>query len=297
MEGESLAAVEPEPDAPVLPRQHVALELEGHALGLGDHERLEAVAERATDLGVEVVAGLGGDVLDVRLDDAQHLLVRQVDVRDDAVDGMGPHRVGRVGQLEREHPCRADLALVRVAEGAGRQRDTAELVKVGDAPAAYGVDPAGVRLAQLVDTHEVLVEDRALPGVGLDLARGEHRTCGDVDIDPCRRALGKVQEQPTDLAGDRVARPVRRDHVLARLDQGHVGEAGRLGHHAGRLQSPAERGDVRGAQRVQRVRGDADVGDLDGHDRPSLAAWADTMRAARMPLSIAPSMKPIQPLA
>ena len=93
VQGEPLARVEAHPQRPVLPAQQVALHREARPLRLGDLDRPQRRALRPAHRRVVVVAGFGGHRQLELVDDPQHLLLDQVHVRGDPVDGVRPGQV------------------------------------------------------------------------------------------------------------------------------------------------------------------------------------------------------------
>ena len=118
---------------PALPAHEVAVDREADAVGLGDLERAQVVAERAVVLGV-VAAGSGGEGDDAVVDELEHLAAGHVDDGEEPLDRPGVAVVARVLAVEEDAADDAAALLGRDAEAAGRPRVDLDLLEVGDAP-------------------------------------------------------------------------------------------------------------------------------------------------------------------
>jgi hypothetical protein len=164
VQDQALERVHRDAQRPPLPAHEVALDGEAGALGLGDLERAEVVAQRAVVLRV-VAAALGGEGHHAQVGHLEHLAGGHVDAGQHALDRPGVAVVG--GLLPVVGDAAGDpAALLRGhAEAAGGPRVDLDLGQVGDAPLGHGLPPAVV-LGEGGHGDEGLLEEHGRPGVG-----------------------------------------------------------------------------------------------------------------------------------
>jgi hypothetical protein len=252
----AFAGVEADAQRPVLPSEEVAVEGEAGPRRLGDLDRLLRGAGRAGDGRVVEVARLGGDRHGSGVDDLVDGLGHDVDVGDQAVDGMGPGVVLRVVLDEGEAAQDPPPALLGVLEHAGRKRGDAH---VGDVqvPRGQSGQPALVGGEDPLHQLELFVEHRQLAvDGGVEPAFGHDRPRPDGDEDVVATVRGDVVQQDAD---DAVG-----EGVLRRLFEAEVGHARGRGQQAGVGEHLPGGGDLAGGQRGERV-GDVGRGRGGGH--------------------------------
>ena len=268
MERDALAWIETQPHGPLLPLHLPPVDREAGALGLGDLDRLDVVAEggeRRPVVGVEhellgVVARGGRQrhhpvVLDV--DDPHGI---QIERHDQALDRPGVAVLGGRSPHEGQRPTdqRRVVVVVLGAVVAGRPGIDHREVEVGDPTFAHRLLPARIGPHLLLDTGHVLDQIGREPagdrGPRVDDAGGE------VDgrlVDHLRRRVVHRQERPSGNVGH----PLEcQSGVLLRLCELDHDESQRLG---GVLTGRDDRGgrlDLHPAQRVQGVAGVAGGG-------------------------------------
>ena len=211
---DALALVEPDPQVPLAPPHPVALDRERPALGLGDLDRLEGVERRALHLGVvEVARRLRRHRQRLGVDDPVHRARGEVDVGDEPVDRVRPAVVLLVLLDEAERAQDPAARLVGVVVDARRQRRRPHRRRVDPALLQRG-QPARVGVQDLLDDHELRVDDRRLAlGGRVELARRD-----DLAV---RRGDDRVPGAP---AGE-----VEQGHAEAPVDDVAVAEPEHLG--------------------------------------------------------------------
>ena len=197
MQGEPLARVEAHPQRPVLPAQQAALHREARPFRLGDLDRPQRRALRPAHGRVVVVAGLRGHRQLELVGDPQHLLLDQVHVRGDAVDGVRPGQVVLPGLQEGEHAHHPPLVVLGGrAVGARRDRRDPDLAHVGQPAPRQGRLPVRVGGHDLLDQVVLGVDDRQLPlRRGVDRARADHAAPGERHHDVGGLAVLQVEQE------------------------------------------------------------------------------------------------------
>ena len=276
VEDEALAHVEADVEGPLLPLDVVAVgDGEARALGLGDLDRLLARAQRARELGVGVVAVLGGHRHDAQIDDLVDGAVGDVDVGDEAVDGVRPRAVARVLLVEGEAAEDPPALLLWVLEDPGRERGDTDLVE-RDLPLRDRLLPGGIGGEDLLDDGELLLHDGELAGERrVHLGDGFDGAMGGGDDDVPGGAGGLVEDEGAEAAVD-----VRRRPGLATdgIEEAEVGHARRGGEEAGVAEHLGDSRDLSLGGQGERGRADVgrrtDVGrrgrGVGGHEAPSL---------------------------
>ena len=159
MQGQPLAGVEADPHRPVLPAQRVTVQGEAGPLGLGDLDGPERGPVRAADGLVVVVAGLGRHRELELVGDLEDLLLDQVHVGGQPVDGVRPGQVVLALLDERQHPDHPAPVVLGRPERARGDRAGPDLAEVVVAPPGHGGAPVRVGLGDLVHPGEVAVQD------------------------------------------------------------------------------------------------------------------------------------------
>ncbi len=252
VQGQPLAGIEADPHRPVLPAQRVPVQGEAGPLGLGDLDGLERGAVRASDGLVVVVAGFGRHRELEVVGDLEDLLLDQVYVGGESVDGVRPGQVVLALLDERQHPDHPAPVVLGRPERARGDRAGPDLAEVVVAPPGHGGAPVRVGLGDLVHAGEVALQDRhlAVPG-RVQGARADHFPVGERHDHV--RGLAAV-EVDQERAQPSVAGRAGQHLVLGRLLQAVVGEPDGLGEQASRHQDvPAGQVLLR-ARRVERMR-------------------------------------------
>ena len=125
---EALAGVEPDAHRPLLPLDEGAVDVEARALGLGDLDGLEALAGRAHGIRRVFPARRRNGSVALVLD-ADHPVLGEIDMHDQALDGVRPWVVvlGVLQERERADDPASDLigatGVARGERGAEREGD------------------------------------------------------------------------------------------------------------------------------------------------------------------------------
>ena len=261
---QALTGVEPDPHRPVLPADRVAVDGEARPLGLGDLDRLEALAQRPAHRRVVVVARCRRHRQVLLVDQLEDDALDQVDVGRDAVDRVRPGQVGVVLLHEGQHPHHPPADLVLEAVAAGGQRAGPELADVGQPAPGHRGPPALVGVHDLLGPREVLHQDRQRAVLlVVEHPPRDDRAFGQRDHHVARLAGGDVDQH-------RPQRPLRHvaglegQHLgLRRLLEPVVGEPHVLTQQPGRGQDLTTGEELLAGRRVERVRdpgGQADRG-------------------------------------
>jgi hypothetical protein len=219
---EPFTGVEAQAQRPPLPGQGaVVVQVEAHAVRLGDLDRPQAGAQRAGDRGVVEVAGRRGNGHRAEVVDGDHLAGQHVDEGHQAVDRVRPRVVAGVLLDEGQAAQQAAARLVRVVEDAGRQGGHAD-DGVGQPASGQRGPPPLVLGDELLDELELLLEDGRLPLDGrVDHAGRQHLGRVQADDDVAHRTGLAVEQQD--------AHPPRRhgldrELLVGRLVEAHVGD-------------------------------------------------------------------------
>ena len=253
MQGQPLAGVEADPHRPVLPAQRVPVQREARPLRLGDLDGLQRGAVRAADGLVVVVAGFGRYRELELVGDLEDLLLHQVHVGGDAVDGVRPGQVVLAGLDEREHADHPPPVVVGRPEHARGDRAGPDLADVVVTPPGHGGAPLRVGLGDLVHGREVAVQDGHLAV----FARVEPARADDFLLRERHHHVGRLAGAGVDQER---AQPAIRSRagqhlVLGRLLEAVVGEPDGFGQQPGRRHDVAARQVLGRGGRVERVRG------------------------------------------
>ncbi len=261
---QSLAGVEADDEAPLLPGDLIAVDLEARSLGLDDLQRLDVLARCGNPVGGVVRLARWDRPAAVLLDADD---VHGVEVHDgpQSLDRADVAVVGRVGAEEAERPGEPHGAVLLGAVVAG-------------AP-DVDHDEAGV-----LDARELL-EGRLEHGAGqdgllaLDLLVDRHRRLHAGDVLPVEQGAvgqgegclvagvgGVVEEDGEGLPGRGLLAVPVMDEVLRRLSQHDRDKPGGWGDLAGLPESLDGLSHFPGRQRLQRVEVGDEAGGRDGRD-------------------------------
>ncbi len=250
VEGEAVGGVHRHPEAPFLPRDLVAVDLEAHALGLHDVEGLEVVAHRSDRLGVVVAAPLG-ERHRLGVDEVDHRPFGEVDGRHHTLDRVGVAVVGLVVAHVGDHSAHP-LPRPVVVEVPGRPGIALHGIEVLDAPTPHGRSPTFVLLDDEDRLEQFLEEDHVLAARGFER---HHLVVREGDDRGPALAGGAVDQERHRPAIPRVARRPRHQLDLRGLSHGHGGEAMVFSDLTGLAQDPDRAGDLLFGQRLERVGG------------------------------------------
>ena len=266
MQRQPFADVEAEPECPIRPGDLVAVDREARAFGLGDLDRLQVGARRhGVRFGVPLPS-FGGHRKVELVDDLGHPARREIDIGNHTVDRMRPRQIGLVVLVERQHPHHAPAHLVLVAEHAGRQRNRAHVLRV-EPSLVHGVEPFGALEQERLDVLELLVEDRDVAFVrGVDRLLCHDAVVGDRHQQVSAETGRPVQQQDSGATFDRVAGAECEHRFLVRLIERDVDEANALVEQAVCVDDAADRADLIGGQRRQRMIRCRGTGLVDGVD-------------------------------
>jgi len=264
MQRQALTGVEADPQVPALPGDLVAVDGEAGPLGLGDLDRLERGARR--DVAVAAVFRRHGHVTLVL--DAEHALLGEVDVHDQALDRMRPGAVGLVVAQERQGTD-DPAGLVGPAEEAGSQGSTEGVLDAVAEPAPLHRGLPFRR--RLGDRRGEVVFLEQVRGLALTAVLAGDQLAFRQRNDDVAGLPGRgVQQRVLDAA-------IRGGLGLVRLHRQHRRKPRRVGQRAFRGQDRAACGEFVGGQRVEWMRpghtsqscGSARVGkDREGVMRP-----------------------------
>ncbi len=164
--------VEADPQRPLLPAQLVAVERERDALGLGDLERLDVLAQAQVGHQVRHVLAHRPRLVDaVRVLDLQQLHAVEIDDEVQAGDGVGVRARAGLAAVPDVGPADAPAAVrLRHEVRAVRPRVDQDAVHVGDAAGGERLDHARVAAQRLVALVE-LVDGHVRLAVGLVVPR------------------------------------------------------------------------------------------------------------------------------
>jgi len=132
VQDQSLAWGKAHPEPPALPADLPAANVEARALGLGDLERLQVVAQRADAVG-RVGAGPGRHRYHAQVLHPHHRHVVVVDDGVKAMDGLGVGVVVRLFAMEQQSPHQPAVRLLRGRERADAPRLDVHRGGIGDA--------------------------------------------------------------------------------------------------------------------------------------------------------------------
>ncbi len=189
-------------------------------------------AMRAAQGLVVVVTGLGRHRQLELVGNLEDLLLDQVDVGGDAVNGVRPRQVVLLGLDEREHAHHPPTVVFSHPEHARGDRAGPDLTHVIQAPSGHGRAPPRVRPDDLVHPCEVALKDWHLAvGTRVQLARADHLLVRQRHHRVGRFAGVQVDQERAQPA---IRGRAGQHFVLGRLLKTVVGEPGRFGHQPGR---------------------------------------------------------------
>ena len=265
VEDEAFAGVQRVAEAPLLPADFAVLDAESGAGDLRDGERRGREAQRRVEERREFGGVAGDGDVAIGIEEFEHLAGGEVDVGDQAFDGMRVVVARIAGGVIRDGANHSGLLRAGDVEIPGRPGHDDDVVQIADAAGFHGELPAGIGADDLVGAGGVFDGEHWLR-VGdflqaIDVARVE---IGD-DF-PGAVGIHVVED------GEGAARrlDLAEDHLLGRLVEGDDAEAGGGGDaRANEIRGVADFGGAERGERMggRRRRGAAGCQDGDENDK------------------------------